>query len=61
MPHTCYTVFINHVGALPESEPVTLFRLADVKEYLHSIRHDLEASETQFTVITPLHHPWTAP
>ena len=55
MPHTCYTVFINHVGALPESEPVTLFRLADVKDYLRSVRDDLEASETRFTVITPLH------
>lgn len=55
MSHTVYTVFINQVGTLSESEPVTLFRLADVKEYLRSIRDDLEASETRFTVITPLH------
>jgi hypothetical protein len=48
MSQFCYTVFVNHVGALPESEPVTLFRLTDVREHQHSILDELESS-----LITP--------
>jgi len=56
MSHTAYTVFINQIGALPEAEPLSFYRLADVKDYLRSIRDELADSDTQTTIITPLHH-----